>query len=113
MEPGFKEIVVREEVNYDRAWDLLVDAISRKFDVEVLDKNDGYLRTGWAYYTTGRLLERYRVRITTKFNIEKNQLTVKTEAQYLTSMGWILGYDIAVLTDVYNDIQGKIGRIIK
>lgn len=111
-ETGFKEIQLKEGISYDDAWNTVVDIISKKFDIEVLEKKDNYLRSGWAYYTTGELEERYRVRITIKF-FDDSKLTIKTEAQWLGNTGWELGYDLAVLQDVSNDITGKIGRIIK
>jgi hypothetical protein len=111
-ETGFKEIQLKEGISKDDAWNTVVDIVSKKFDIEVLEKKDDYLRSGWAYYTTGELEERYRVRITIKF-FEGSKLTIKTEAQWLGNTGWELGYDLAVLQDVSNDITGKIGRIIK
>lgn len=113
FDTGFKEIQLKEGISKEEAWNAAVDIISKKFDVEVMEKKDDYLRTGWAHYTSGRVNERYRVRLTCKFLEDYSKLTLKTEAQWMGNSGWEIGYDMAVLQDVNNDITGKIGRIIK
>lgn len=111
-EPAFKEIPVRESLAYDAAWDRVVDIMARHYNIEVLAKEDGYIRTGWNHYSTGKLLQRYRVRITVKFHETHDQVTLKTEAQYSTQTGWTMGYDKTVLDEVHQDLQAQLGRTV-
>ncbi len=54
MEPTWASVELREDVEYERAWDAVVDTLIRRFDVEVLSKEDGYVRTNWLYTWTGK-----------------------------------------------------------
>jgi len=125
----WKSIEVREGATRAVLWSTVVDALSSKFDLEVLDKESGYVRTGWnsTIVRTGgggggiaRLgggrggqasENRYRARIITKFNPDFTVLQVKSEANWLDDGTWVVGYDTLVLEDVYGDLQGRIGRV--
>jgi hypothetical protein len=47
--PGWKTIEFHSGLvnNYDEAWQMTVDTIARSWDIEILDKGSGYLRTAW------------------------------------------------------------------
>ena len=119
MEPGWNTVEVREDVTADQAWETTVDLIARKFDIEILSKEDGYLRTGWLHSWTGNLSETYKVRAVVKFNSDKTILEVKSEAQYYSTgvlgigQGWKMGTDELLTTTLRTDIMGKIGRITR
>ena len=119
MEPGWNTVEVREDVSADNAWETTVDLIARKFDIEILSKEDGYLRTGWLHSWTGNLSETYKVRAVVKFNADKTILEVKSEAQYYDAgllgigQGWKMGTDELLTTTLRTDIMGKIGRITR
>ncbi|MHA1228208.1 MAG: hypothetical protein ACTSPV_15800 [Candidatus Hodarchaeales archaeon] len=85
----------------------------KKFDLEILSKENGYLRTGWLYSWTGELREDYRVRVTIKFSRDRSKVEVKSEANYLTEKGWIIGSDTALLRTLKTDIMGTIGRVTR
>ena len=114
-EPGvWKSIEVREGLTKEDAWKTVVDAIAQKFDLEVLDKESGYLRTSWkfSYIIQGKVSDKYRSRIIIKFQSgEAKLIQVKSEANWLETDGWILGYDTRLLEDVYGDLHGRIGRV--
>ena len=67
--PGWKTIEFHEGLvnNYDEAWQKTVDTIARNWDIEILDKDSGYLRTAWVYGISGGPQLRYRGRITVKY----------------------------------------------
>jgi len=44
-------------MEYDKAWSSVVDLLVRQLDLEVLSKENGYLRTNWLYSWTGELSE--------------------------------------------------------
>ena len=114
-EPGiWKSIEVREGLSKDELWRTVVDAISQQFDLEVLEKESGYLRTSWKYtFLVGKQIsEKYRTRIIIKFVGEEwKTVQIKSESNWLEKEGWILGYDTMLLEDVFGDIQGRIGRV--
>jgi len=75
-----------------------------------MDKQSGYIRTGWIYTIGGVTRQYYRGRIHVKFSANRRSLDMKTEAQYLEMGNWIPGYDSLLLEDAYSEILGKLGR---
>jgi hypothetical protein len=118
-EPGWNTIEIREDLKYEDAWKTVVDILARKFDLEVLSKDDGYLRTGWLFSWTGEMSEAYKVRAMIKFSQDKHKVEVKSEAQHFTrgflgmGAGWEMGTDELLGTTLRTDIMGKVGRITR
>lgn len=114
-EPGiWKAVEIREAMAKDDVWRVLVDTLSQTYDLEVLQKDAGYMRTSWkySYIRGGQVSSRYRSRIVVKLTgADWRSLQVKCESNWLESEGWVLGYDTRLLEDVYGDIQGKLGRV--
>jgi hypothetical protein len=110
LEPSWASVEVRPEADYEHAWSSVVDTLVKKFDIEVLSQNDGYLRTGWLYTWTGELEENYRVRVTIKFSPDKNKCELKSEAQFGGPGDWVMGYDTRLLSTLKTDVMGTIGR---
>jgi hypothetical protein len=50
------------------------------------------------------------VRVTIKFSPDHRKLDVKSEAQFHTNTGWVLGTDEALLQTLKTDIMGSVGR---
>ena len=114
--PGWNTIEVREDIEYEDAWKTIVDLIGRKFDIEILSKEDGYLRTGWYFAWTGELQEWYKVRGIVKFSPDRKTLEVKSEAQFFRrglfgGGGWELGTDERLSTTLRTDVMGTVGRV--
>jgi hypothetical protein len=116
MDPGWNAVEVREDLTFDVAWKSIVDLIARKFDIEVISKEDGYFRTGWLYTWTGKLDEYYKVRAIIKFKPDKRVVEIKSEAQHFApgflgiGRGWEMGTDELLTTTLRSDIMGKVGR---
>ena len=110
MEPTWAAMEVRQQLMYDKTWTCLVDLLVKRFDLEMLDKENGYIRTGWLYTWTGEMVENYRVRVTIKFNEDRRTVQLKSEAHYKGRTGWILGSDTRLLSTLKTDIMGLIGR---
>ena len=112
---GWKSIELREGLEYEQAWQILVDTVAIKYDIETMDKDGGYLRSAWQYmsgrdrgvgqvYTYGR-------RLACKFSPDRKLLQVKTEAYYeVMHYGTVRGLDSAFNQDVFAAISGKLGR---
>ena len=71
MEPAWAVIEVREGLTYEKAWSSVVDLLVKRFDLEMVSKDDGYARTAWLYTWTGKLNRNYRVRVILKFSADK------------------------------------------
>ncbi len=116
MEPNWNTIEIRKDLSGDQAWDAVVDLTARRFDIEVLSKEDGYLRTGWLYSWTGKISQFYKVRTVVKFSPSKHKVEIKSEAQYFSpgiagiGQGWQMGTDERLTSTMRTDIMGKVGR---
>ena len=111
LEPTWATIELRENLDYETAWNTVVDRLVKKFDLNQLSKPDGYIRTNWLYTWTGTVTENYRVRVTCKFSSDRRSVEIKSEAEYNKPyQGWVKGYDTRLLTTIKADIMGKIGR---
>lgn len=106
MDPTWNTVELREEVKFDAAWKTVLDLLIKKFDIEVSDKESGYIRTGWLYTWTGEYTEVYRVRVTIKFMKDNHSVDIKSEAYYKD----YVGYDTRLLQTIKMDIMGTIGR---
>ncbi len=110
MEPTWATVELRTDVPFDTAWAAVVDTLVKRFDLEVLSKNDGYIRTGWLYTWTGKVMENYRVRVTAKFSPDQTKCEIKSEAEYGGAGRWVMGYDSRLLATIKTDVMGTIGR---
>ena len=119
--PGWKTIEFRPGLvnNYDEAWQKTVDTIARTWDIEILDKDSGYLRTAWLYGISGGPMVRYRGRITVKYPEIKmpEKVEVKTSAEWWQSgnvyaQRWVKGFDSSFQRDVFTELAGRLGRTV-
>ena len=117
--PGWKVIELRDELrdDYSQAWQTTVDSIARNWDIEILDKESGYLRTAWTYGISGGVYNRYRGRLTVKYpeGTKSDKLELKTEAQWAENVYygiWVTGFDTIFNRDVYSVLAGRLGRTV-
>ena len=113
IEPGWNSVELREGLTYEEAWQSVVDVLAKKFEIAIMSKDGGYIRTSWIYtwWKEGELTSNYKVRVIIKFSPDKKKIDLKTEAQYKNRSGeWIMGYDTRLLSTIKSDIMGIIGR---
>jgi hypothetical protein len=112
IEPSWASIEIRDGVEYDVAWEAVVDTLVKRFDLAVLEKEHGYIRTAWLYSWTGEMNPRYRVSVIVKFSPDKSKVEIRSIAERRRSEGgsWIQGSDTRLLETVKADIMGTIGR---
>ncbi len=41
LEPTWASVELRTEVDYDQAWEVIIDTLVKRFDLEVLSKENG------------------------------------------------------------------------
>ncbi len=115
--PGWSTIEIRDGLSYDEAWKSVVDLIAKKFGIEILSKEDGYIRTEWLSSWTGNLSQNYKVRSIIKFNPDKRIVEVKSEAQYYDGgyfgigAGWVMGTDEVLSATLRSDIIARVGKV--
>lgn len=112
QELGWVSFEVREGLTYDKAWDAVVALLVKDFDLDVVLRQEGYLRTEWMYTWVGEYRASYRVRVTAKFTPDRSTLQLKSEAQFLPEgqVSWIVGNDTRLLATLKADILGIISR---
>lgn len=111
-EPGWTSMEFRDGISDDAAWQGVMDVIARRFEIEVLSKESGYLRTTWDYsWATDSTVEYYRVRVTVKMNYLQRRLDLKTEANYFDGASWVNGSDTRLLQTMKTDLGGLISSV--
>ena len=112
MEPAWSSVEVRLDMTYEDAWKEVLDVLAKKFEIEMISKDGGYVRTSWIYtwWKAGKITEKYRVRAIVKFSAKRDKVDIKTEANYLEGGEWIVGTDTRLLKTVKTDIMGVVGR---
>ena len=112
---SWTSVPIRSEIEKDRAWDEAVDILARKFEMEMLNRESKYARTGWVYNWNkkGAYTQKYRVRATIKLSPSGENLDIKSEAQYGGQSGWKSGFDDRLLQTLKSDISGVIGRVAR
>jgi hypothetical protein len=111
-ESGWTSVEVRNGLSFDEAWEEAVDLLAKKFELEMISKDGGYVRTAWNYgwWKPGKETENYRVRTILKFAPDHRRVDLKTEAQYLHSGDWLSGTDTRLLRTLKTDLMGVVGR---
>lgn len=111
-EPSWASIEIREDLDFEQAWNYVIDVLARKFDLEVISKDGGYVRSSWIHnwWKPGELTEDYRVRVLVKFSPDRKVLDIRTEANYFTGGSWVLGTDNSLLKTAKSDLMGVVGR---
>ncbi len=107
-------IMVREDLSYEKAFGEVMDVIGRRFELDMISKDGGYLRTNWIYTWNkkGKYTKKYRTRVVVKFSADRSRVDVKTEAEFGGEPNWIKGFDTSLLTQTKQDIMGVVGRTV-
>ncbi len=108
----WSSIWIREDLGYDRAFNEVLDACAKRFEMDVISKDGGYGRTNWIYTWNdkGKHTEKYRTRVIFKFSADRSKVDIKTEAEFGGEPDWIKGYDTRLLSTMKQDISGVVGR---
>lgn len=110
--PGWAQLKIGSDTDYDLAFDDVVSVLSRNFEMEMLTPETDYIRTKWKTY--GQYTElgkqpNYRVRVTIKMSKKRMRIDINTEAEYYNGRMWIIGNDTQTLETLKQDIAGVIG----
>jgi len=109
---GWATIPFSDRVDYGLLWEDVTSIISRKFEMEMVTKESGYIRTKWNYdfATDGKRVEDYRTRVTLKINERRKNIEVNSEAEkFKANDDWFRGCDTRVLETMKQDLKGISG----
>ena len=111
---SWSSVMLRDDLPYDKAFGEVMDVIGRRFELDMISKEGGYLRTNWIYTwnTRGKYTEKYRTRVVIKFNSDRTRVDIKTEAEFGGEPKWVKGFDTALLAQTKQDIMGVVGRTV-
>ena len=110
----WSSVMVRDGLSYDKAFGEVMDVIGRRFELDMISKEGGYLRTNWIYTWNNRnqYTEKYRTRIVIMFSADRSRVDIKSEAEFGGEPRWIKGFDTALLTQTKQDIMGVVGSTV-
>lgn len=97
-------------------WHRVVDILSEKYDIKMLDRTSGYIRTDWKNMPVHNGEKQYQTRIIMKMQGRIwHTAKMKTEARWRADGDdpWITGYDTVILDEMYRDIQGRLGTSVR
>lgn len=112
MTKQYWEVVdVKPGMKYDDAWQRTIYIITKKFELEMISKEDGYVRSafGASYFTEDMQNDKYQVRIVAKFTPDRKKFEYKIESRIWDGKIWQNGSDIRVATNMRKDFLNSLG----
>ena len=111
--PNWIVIPISKNLEKDTAWGKLSDMLAKNYDLEVLNKDSGYIRSAWKNVVEvvddGKIKDAYRKRVTVKIISDTHVLEMKSEAQWWAGKYWVNGFDQTDLNTIKTDISAIIG----
>ena len=106
--------MIRDGLTYDKAFGEVMDVVGKRFELDMISKDSGYIRTNWIYTwnTKRKYNEKYRTRVIIKFSADRTKVDIKSEAEFGGEPRWVKGFDTALLSQIKQDIQGVVGRTV-
>jgi hypothetical protein len=112
-EGGWASVLISDRVSYALAWEDVTSILTQKFEIDMISKESGYIRTkwktNWVAVPGGRPQKDYRVRVTIKMSETRKKIEVNAEAEKKNGDFWIQGYDSQLLETMKKDIAGIVG----
>lgn len=113
MTKQYWEVVdIKQGMKYDDAWERVIYIITKKFELEMISKEDGYVRSayGASYFTEDMHNDKYQVRIVAKFTPDKRKLEFKIESRIWDGKIWQNGSDVRVAANMRKDFMNALGE---
>jgi len=112
-EGGRSTVQIADRISYNLAFDEVITILTKKFELEMISKEAGYLKTKWVTTWTGKWGEKpqksYRVRITVRMSEERKRIDIHAEAEKRKGNWWETGHDTRLLEEIRKDISGVVG----
>lgn len=113
MDRQFWEIMtIKPSVKYDDAWQRVIYIITKKFELDMISKEDGYVRSSYgpSYFSEDIQNERYQIRIVAKFTPDRKKLEFKIESRMWDGKIWHNGSDVRVAANMRRDFMNSLGE---
>ena len=109
-EAEWMQVQIPDNYDYDKAFGTVLDVLTEKYEMGVVEKDEGYARTSWSFYrkSNGKNDKRTRSRVTLKFSHDRKSLSVKTEVQVLYKHHWRDGYSDVFSLWTRDEIQNAL-----
>ena len=115
--PNWINVKVSQKQTRDSIWINLTDLLAKRYDLEIINRDIGYIRTAWKcevdFSVSGKVVNEYRKRVIVKINSDSSNVELKAEAQWWNTKFWVNGYDSTDLNTVKTDISAIISDIAK
>src|SRR3954468_4775050 len=110
--PAMRNVDVRDGLTHQQAMRTLVDALSQRHVVDVVDPRAGFVMTTWQASLSREGVPdlRYRTRFVARFVDDWHALQVRSEARWTRGDEADVGYDSAQLDSLATDLRGKLGK---
>ncbi len=111
MTKQYWEVVdVKPSVKYDDAWQRVIYIVTKKFELEMISKEDGYVRSayGASYFTEDMSNDKYQVRIVAKFTPDRKKVEYKIESRMWDGKIWLNGSDVRVAANIRKDFVNSL-----
>lgn len=113
MTKQYWEVVnIKPTITYSDAWERVIYIITKKFELEMISKEDGYVRSafGPSYFTEDMQNDKYQVRIVAKFTPDKKKLEFKIESRIWDGKIYQNGSDVRVAANMRKDFRNSLGE---
>lgn len=111
---SWAKIAVNPELTRDVVWEAVVDTLSHRLQLAVVEKDSGYVSSFWGhpYVARDQVRPRYRVQCAVKLLEAWAVAEVKCEAHWEALYGddWSQGYDKQIWDEVYGGLRDRIGK---
>lgn len=111
MTKQYWEVVdVKQSVKYDDAWQRVIYIVTKKFELEMISKEDGYVRSAYgpSYFTEDLTNDKYQVRIVAKFTPDRKKVEYKIESRMWDGKIWLNGSDVRVAANMKKDFVNSL-----
>ncbi|MDP1675525.1 MAG: hypothetical protein Q8L88_01575 [Bacteroidota bacterium] len=116
MTKQYWEVVdVKQSIKYDDAWQRVIYIVTKKFELEMISKEDGYVRSafGPSYFSEDMINDKYQVRIVAKFTPDRKKVEYKIESRIWTGKIWENGSDVRVAANMRKDFVNSLVEPVK
>ena len=99
---------VREGLDYNEAWRVVVDALlTRGYQFETLSKDDGYMKTEYLHETVESQGVEVRTRVSVKFTYGRRTVRIKVDEDYMIGYKEP-GVDIPRVADLKVELRDRL-----
>lgn len=116
MTKQYWEVVdVKQSIKYDDAWQRVIYIVTKKFELEMISKEDGYVRSAYgpSYFTEDMVNDKYQIRIVAKFTPDRKKVEFKIESRIWNGKIWENGSDVRVAANMRKDFINSLVEPIK